>query len=145
GDESARPMIQARMGLANLLSKHLDFGVWGHYGWEQLNVALLGRRNFYTSSIGVDLRYKFLDLFTFSGEAWYGKNLSDLRGGIDQGINTTRAIEIASRGGWIELLAQVAEWDAVAGGVGFDDPRNSSLSAATSRSRNLAPYVYNKV
>ena len=85
------------------------------------------------------------DLFTFSGEAWLGKNLNDLRGGIDQGVNTTRAVEISARGGWVELMAQVADWDVVAGGAALDDPRNSSLSAATARSRNLAPYVYNRV
>jgi hypothetical protein len=28
--------------------------------------------------------------------------------------------------------------------VGVDDPRNSSLSAATQRPHNIAPYVWNK-
>lgn len=145
GDESARPMIQGRVGVANLLGKSLDFGTWGHYGWEQVNVPLLGRSNFHTSSVGVDLRLRFLDLFTLSGEAWIGKNLNDVRGGIDQGVDAATAREIAARGGWVELAAQVAAWDTLAGGVSLDDPRNSSLSAATARSRNLAPYVFNRV
>ncbi|HLF93771.1 MAG TPA: hypothetical protein VJB14_09915 [Planctomycetota bacterium] len=145
GDESARPMIQGRVGMSNLLGKSLDFGVWGHYGWEQVNVPLLGRTHFHTSSVGLDLRLKFLDLFTLSGEAWIGKNLNDVRGGIDQGVDAATAREIAARGGWVELAAQVAAWDTLAGGVSLDDPRNSSLSAPTARSRNFAPYVFNRV
>lgn len=149
GDESARPMIQGRIGLSNLLGKHLDFGVWGHYGWEQVNTPVFGRRNFHTESIGLDVRARFLEVFTLSSEIWYGMNLNDLRGGVDQGVTLNAASgtarEIAARGGWVELMAQVADPVAVAGGVALDDPRNSSLAAATQRSRNLAPYVFGKV
>ena len=88
---------------------------------------------------------KIIDELIFSGEIWYGKNLSDVRGGIDQGINTTRGNEIASRGGWAELVAQLADPYQVAAGVGVDDPRDSSLSVATQRSHNIAPYLWNKV
>lgn len=145
GDESARPMIQGRVGVSNLLGKRLDVGLWGHYGWEQVNVPLLGRRNFHTTGGGIDLRLKFLDLFTLSAEAWLGKNLNDLRGGIDQGVDAATAREIAARGGWVELVAQVADGVSVAAGAALDDPRNSGLSAATARSRNFAPYVFHRI
>src|SRR6185436_7444161 len=69
-------------------------------------------------------------------------------GGIDQGINTTRGVEIASRGGWAELLAQLTTAYAFAGGVGVDDLRNSSFDGlaptATPRVHNIAPYFYNR-
>ena len=36
------------------------------------------------------------------GEWWTGKNLSDFRGGIGQGIDAATGREIRSSGGWIE-------------------------------------------
>jgi hypothetical protein len=154
GDESARPMIQIREGLANLMDKHLDLGVWGHYGWERTHapIGVSGKEVFYTESIGADLRAKFLDVFTFSAEAWYGKNLDDVRGGIGQGVNTVRGREIAARGGWLELAAQVTSWDLLAVGASLDDPRNSSLSPGAitnvysgTRSRNFARWIYDRI
>lgn len=145
GDASGRPMLQGRIGLARLLEKRVDLGVWGHYGWERTEAPIGGHSEFHTGSVGGDLRIKIIDELTFSGEIWYGKNLSDVRGGIDQGINVTRGNEIASRGGWAELVAQLADPYQVAAGVGVDDPRDSSLSTAQQRSHNIAPYLWNKV
>jgi len=144
GDASGRPMVQGRIGLARLLGKHLDLGVWGHMGWERTNTSFNGRNHFYSSSVGSDVKIKIMDELTFAGEIWYGKNLSDLRGGIDQGINTARGMEIAARGGWAELMVQLADPYSVAAGVGVDDPRDSSLSVATQRSHNIAPYLWNR-
>jgi hypothetical protein len=42
------------------------------------------------------------------------------------------------------LIAQLADPYSVAAGVGVDDPRDSSLSAATQRSHNIAPYLWNR-
>jgi len=145
GDASARPMIQARIGLARLLGRRVDVGVWGHYGWERTESAIAGRTHFYTGSVGADLKVKIFDELTFAGEIWYGKNLSDLRGGIDQGVDVATGKEIVSRGGWAELIAQLAVPYSVAVGVGVDDPRDSSLSVATQRSHNIAPYIWNRV
>lgn len=148
GDASGRPMIQGRLGLSRLLGKRLDAGFWGHFAWERTDTAIAGRTHFYSASVGADLKVKILEDLIFSGEAWYGKNLSDLRGGIDQGVNTTRGVEIAARGGWAELLAQLTSAYAVAGGISVDDPRNSSFDGlaptATPRVHNIAPYVFNR-
>src|SRR6185436_8173511 len=135
------------IGLSKLFDKHLDAGFWGHFGWERTDTAIAGRTHFYTASVGADLKVKILEDLIFAGEIWYGKNLSDLRGCIDQGVNTVRGVEIASRGGWAELLAQLTRGYAVAGGIGIDDPRNSSLTGiaptATNAPRllNIAPYA----
>jgi hypothetical protein len=145
GDDSGRPMLQGRVGLSRLLGKRIDLGVWGHYGWERTETKIAGRNWFHTSSIGADLKVKILNELVFAGEIWYGKNLSDLRGGIDQGIDVTTGREIISRGGWAELVAQLADPYSVAVGVGVDDPNNGSLSLATQRDHNIAPYIWNRV
>lgn len=144
GDASGRPMIQGRIGLAKLLEKRIDLGVWGHFAWERTESVVAGRTHFYSSSVGADLKVKILNELTFSGEIWFGKNLSDLRGGIDQGVDVATGKEIVSRGGWAELIAQLADPYAIAGGVGVDDPRDGTLSVATQRSHNIAPYVYSR-
>lgn len=144
GDASARPMIQARIGLAKLLGKRVDLGFWGHHGWERTESVIAGRTHFYTQSVGADLKVKIMDELTFAGEIWIGRNLSDLRGGVDQGVDVATGKEIGARGGWAELIAQLATPYSVAAGVGVDDPRNSSLSVATQRSHNFAPYLWTR-
>ncbi len=145
GDDSGRPMVQGRIGLAKLLGRHVDVGVWGHYGWERTETIIAGRTRFHTSSVGADLKVKILDELAFAGEIWYGKNLSDLRGGIDQGVDVTTGREIIARGGWAELVAQLATSYSVAVGVGVDDVNDGSLSLATQRDHNIAPYLWNRV
>jgi len=145
GDASGRPMIQARVGLTKLFGKRVDLGIWGHHGWERTESVIAGRTHFYTQSVGGDLKIKILDELTFAGEIWFGKNLSDLRGGIDQGVDVATGKEIVSRGGWAELVAQLAAPYSVAVGVGVDDPRDGTLSVATQRSHNIAPYIWNRV
>jgi hypothetical protein len=145
GDDSGRPMLQGRVGLARLFDKRVDVGVWGHFAWERTETKIAGRNHFYSNSVGADLKAKILNELTFAGEIWYGKNLSDLRGGIDQGVDTATGKEIVSRGGWAELVAQLADPYFIAVGVGVDDPRDGTLSAATQRSHNIAPYIWNKL
>ena len=146
GDDSGRPMIQGRLGLASLLEKHLDIGVWGHIGWEELEGQIAGEDRFTTSSIGLDLKVKLLDTLVLSGEIWEGKNLSDLRGGIDQGINVATGDEISSAGGWVELAWTILPPNlTLSGGVAVDDPKDGDLTAATQRSKNVAPFAVAKV
>jgi hypothetical protein len=144
GDASARPMIQARVGLSKLFDKRMDWGVRGHHGWERTESSIAGRTHFYTQSVGADLKIKILDDLTFAGEIWFGKNLSDLRGGIDQGVNVATGREITARGGWAELIAQLAIPYSIAAGAGVDDPRNGTLTVATQRSHNIAPYLWTR-
>lgn len=146
GDDSGRPMVQGRAGLASIFEKRLDIGVWGHIGWEELEGKIAGEDGFTTSSVGLDLKFKLMDTLILSGEVWTGRNLSDLRGGIDQGVNTATGDEIASTGGWVELAWTILPPNlTLFGGVAIDDPRNDDLTAATQRSRNLAPFAVAKV
>lgn len=146
GDDSGLPMIQGRLGLASLFEKRFDIGVWGHIGWEELEGEIAGEDSFTTSSVGLDLKIKLMDTLVLSGEIWGGKNLSDLRGGIDQGVNTATGDEIASAGGWVELAWTILPPNlTLSGGVAVDDPKDGDLTAATQRSKNVAPFAVAKV
>ena len=76
------------------------------------------------------------------GEFWTGKNLSDVRGGILQGINTTTGHEVNSQGGWLELGLRPVKWFSVHGGYSMDNPDNGDLAGAAvpGRSRNSIWY-----
>jgi hypothetical protein len=145
GDDSALPMLQARLGLASLFDKRLDIGVWGHLGWEETQVPIAGEDEFRTAGFGADVKIKLLDTLTLSAEVWRGQNLSDLRGGIDQGVNVATGDEITSTGGWAEAAFKVADPLTLHGGVAVDDPADEDLTAGTQRSRNLAPFAVGKV
>jgi hypothetical protein len=145
GDDSGLPMIQGRVGLASLFEKTLDIGAWGHVGWEELQAPVAGEEEFMTSSVGIDIKLRLLDTLTIAAEAWSGRNLGDLRGGIGQGVNTTTGEEIAAAGGWAELAWQAAVPLTIGLGVAVDDVKDDDLTAATSRSRNLALYAWNRV
>lgn len=143
GDESAKPMVQGRIGLAALFDKRVDLGVWGHIGWEETQFPVAGEDEFTTTSVGVDLKIKLTDNLSLAGEFWKGKNLNDLRGGIDQGVNATTGDEIESTGGWAEAAFT---WDrfTISLGAAVDDPKNEDLNNGQ-RSKNVAPFVTAKV
>jgi hypothetical protein len=146
GDDSGLPMVQARIGLASMLEKRLDLGVWGHIGWEELETPVAGQDDFTTRGVGFDLKLKVLDTVTIAGEVWKGRNLSDLRGGIGQGVNVAAGDEIAATGGWAELIWTVLPPNlTLSGGASVDDPKDRDLSAAASRSRNFCPFAVAKV
>jgi hypothetical protein len=145
GDDSALPMIQARLGLASLLDRRFDLGVWGHLGWEETQVPVAGEDEFRTLGIGLDLRIRLSDSLSLSAEVWRGRNLSDLRGGIDQGVNVATGDEIRSTGGWAEAAFRAADPLTLFAGLSIDDPEDDDLTAGTQRSRNLAPFALGKV
>jgi hypothetical protein len=85
----------------------------------------------------------FFKPFDFAGEIWLGENLSDLRGGIGQGVNTTTGPEIASKGGWVELGYKASPTYRIAIGYTKDDPSDSDLTGS-GRLENSAFYLHNK-
>lgn len=88
--------------------------------------------------------------FALRGEAWTGQDLSDLRGGIGQGVNTTTRKEIESKGGWLELLYKLRS-NSLAVGWTVDNPDNDDLpssgtiaangTTSDGRTKNEAYYV----
>lgn len=78
------------------------------------------------------------DVAWFRAEVWRGKNLSDVQGGIGQGLNATTGTGIASAGGWAELALAPWAWLTLRAGVGVDDPDNGDGPAVAS---NHAAYA----
>ncbi|MFB6375056.1 MAG: hypothetical protein ABEN55_18485, partial [Bradymonadaceae bacterium] len=63
-----------------------------------------GKRMFHSYSLNAHLKVPLTEWFTIRGEGFYGSNLSDIRGGIGQGINPQTGDEIRSLGGWGEMV-----------------------------------------
>ena len=115
GSEAMRPFVQARVGLAQ---KRLKAGVWTHWGAEETATPVGGDSSFTSMVVGVDASVALSAKLAFEGEGWSGSNLSDIRGGIGQGINQDTGEEIASAGGWGHLVVKPnPRWKLFAGAM----------------------------
>lgn len=79
--------------------KTSQIGAWWFLGREDLQTPINGENDFVSRGVGLDWSLPISDRLTLRGEGWYGKNLSDWRGGIAQGVNSTTGEEIESCGG----------------------------------------------
>ncbi len=107
------------------------FSFSGHYGQEEVDrgaSAAAGQKNFHTWSLVGSFFVPFTDRLAVQGTVWTGANLDDFFGGINQGINATLGEEIASSGGWGQLLYTPCTTWKLAVGAGMDNPRNSDLN-----------------
>lgn len=149
GIDSGIPMLQARVGVADVLDGAVTAGVWAHYAREDVDSGVAGETRFSSHSYGADLLVRVTDALSFAGEVWTGENLDDIRGGIGQGINTTTGEEIESQGGWAEVRYQINEWYRPAVGFAIDDPEDDQLDPASTagggpREKNHAIYLSNR-
>ncbi len=150
GEDSAVPHLQGRVAYAFATpwagDKKTGIGIWGAYLWEDANTS--GK---YTGNIiGLDFSIPLAEKLSVRGETWSGQNLSDLRGGIGQGVNTTAKKEIGSSGGWIEMLYSLPA-NSIAVGYTVDDPNDNDLpnsntitpggTTADGRTKNQAYYI----
>jgi hypothetical protein len=108
GETSGKPTLQARVAYGYPIweKQKIELGVWGHRAWEETDtpIGAAVAREFDSHAFGADLTIPlYKDMAWLKGEIWTGENLSDIRGGILQGINTATGGEIESTGGWIEL------------------------------------------
>jgi hypothetical protein len=157
GEESSTPTLQIR-GAVNQPSwvkgQTWEVGLWGHSGRFRINEAnaINGRRSFDSYAFGTDLRLPLGKRLFFQGEAWLGKALADVRGGVGQNINTVTGEEIHASGGWAELLYQFNPLYTFGGGFTLDDPTDGDVVAfngtdnqlATGRTQNGSYYVVNR-
>ena len=74
------------------------------------------------------------------GEVWSGKNLSDFRGGIGQGVNINTGEEIKSSGGWLEFLIKVNTELQVEVGYTVDNPEDENLGIGD-KAENTTWYI----
>jgi hypothetical protein len=103
GEESGLPTLQGRVGYTHALGSRglkAGIGVSGHRGWEYTTKAVAGRHSFYSQSTGVDYTLSLAESLMLRGEAWFGRNLSDVRGasGRESTRQPARQYEAAAGG-----------------------------------------------
>jgi hypothetical protein len=134
GEDATLPFVQARVGLEK---KKAKIGVWSHWASESTATPVGGATEFTSWVAGLDASITLTDMLSVQGEGWIGSNLTDMRGGIGQGVNTATGKEIASTGGWAQLqLKPNAKWKLFAGAT-MDTPDEADLPAG-GRKSNLA-------
>lgn len=145
GEEAGTPNLQARLGWSRTSgSGELSLGLWGHTAREELTSPVAGRTELDSSSVGVDFQVPLAPRLTLRGEAWSGENLSDVRGGIGQGVNRATGDEIDSQGGWAELAWRVTDAYSLYGGATLDAPDEEDLGAGD-REENRSWYLVQRL
>lgn len=138
GERASHPFYQARIGLSRPMSNsNLRFGASGHYGRERIGAS----RTIDSWAFAVDYAVPVMERLTWRGEAFVGTNLIPFQGGVQQGVAfagapSTTFNKIGAGGGWTELIFELNSKDVLYAGVGVDDPRDRSLLAGSTRSRN---------
>ena len=140
GEDSGSPHLQARYGWKNAKS---GIGLWGFAGRERTTIPVAGKTNFSSSGFGIDWTHAFSKTADFKGEVWTGKNVSDFRGGIGQGIQTSTGNQVRSTGGWAEIGFFPTPKHRIAFGYGEDNPNDADISA-NGKTRNRTAYIHNK-
>jgi len=146
GEESQLPDVQARIGYSYPMGKDrsVSFGVSGFYGYLKTARPIAGRSNFHSQLINVDFSLPLASRFALRGEGWWGRDMSDVRGGAGQGINTATGREIRGRGGWSEANIKLSRYFSINPGFSTDDPVDSDLPNG-GRTRNRAFYWANRI
>lgn len=146
GEESSRPALEGRLGFSHsswAAGQKASLGISGYYGWFNTSQLVDGRSTFNVQAVNLDFRLPLLSRVQFQGEGWWGRNLTDIRGGIGQGINPLTGREIRSRGGWSELALRVSPRWSIHPGFSTDDPIDTDIPEG-GRTRNSAFYIGNR-
>ena len=146
GEASGVPNLQARVGFASSAvagGRSVSVGASGHFGRESVTERIGAQDAFTTWSAGVDYEVDIASRVGVRGELWTGENLSDVRGGIGQGINVARGREIPAMGGWVETGVQLSDVFRLRVGYTLDDPADRDVPSQ-GRVKNLAWYVVNQ-
>ncbi|MCA1600481.1 MAG: hypothetical protein LC776_02140 [Acidobacteria bacterium] len=146
GEESGLPNIQARVGFAHPLGgsdRTASIGVSGFYGFLKTARPVGGRTDFHSQLVNVDFTLPLLAKLAFRGEGWWGRNMSDIRGGAGQGV-TSNGLEIRGRGGWAEANIRLSKYLSTNPGFSTDDPVDTDIPLS-GRTRNRAFFVANRI
>jgi hypothetical protein len=147
-EASGIPGWHARLGLvlpSYGANSPIMVGVWGALAIDEtaVGVGQSGQRSFRERAIGIDVRLPITPRLTFQGEAFTGRNLDDLRGGIAQGVNAVLGRTIESSGGWAELVGRPLDRYQVSVGLSIDHPVVGDVPA-NGRTKNFVWYVGNR-
>lgn len=146
GESSGRPTVQSRLAYdrKNAAGGKLGLGLWAHRAWVEPDAQVAGRDEFDSYAYGLDLAVPlYRDKVWLKGEWWRGANLTDVRGGIFQGVNTLTGEEIHAEGGWLELSVQASDRWTTHFGFTTDDPEDADLNVG-GRSLNEIYYWSNR-
>jgi hypothetical protein len=156
GEESRRPTLQTRVAItqpSRVQGQTWEVGVWGHSAAFKINraAAIAGHRSFDSYAVGADFRFPLSKRLLLQGEGWFGKALSDVRGGVGQSVNTVTGREVRASGGWAEALYQWSDLYTLGGGFTLDDPIDRDVTpftganqTATGRTQNRTYYLVNR-
>lgn len=145
-------MIQGRTALT-FDSRHLagpaTLGISGHVGETgfdfatgfpaNLNLEPEDDARFKTWSFNVDATLPVTERLTFQGEFFTGANLSNLLGGVVQGVCPCLRVPIRSTGGWAETSYAINDCLTTNVGFGIDDPRD--VDSLIGRTYNRVVYA----
>jgi hypothetical protein len=151
GDVAVQPQLQARgaLEIKHWMDEPIVLAGWTVYGKQRLvllsslPVVVSDRTEFQTFAIGGDFSIPFSKNVKVQGEAWQGKNLADLRGGIGQLIDLRIGTEVRAIGGWAELLVRIKAWRLALGG-GTDKPYEEDVQQRGQRRLNRALWIGNQ-
>ncbi len=148
GESALSPTLQARVaysGRSHVSGESWTLGLYGHLAHQQVNrFFIAGRSHFSSHLVGLDLSIPLSKRVKLQGEAWTGENLSDVRGGIGQGIDPATGRTVRASGGWLEASFRLHRRYLFNLGATLDLPDAGDLSAAAARTRNLAYYITNR-
>jgi hypothetical protein len=156
GEESRRPTLQARVALNQpswVKGQTWEVGVWGHDAKYRINqsAAINGHRSFNSNAVGIDVRVPLTAKLLVQGEAFRGKAMADVRGGVGQNINPITGEEVHSSGGWAELMYQFSPLYSFGAGFTLDDPDDNQVvpftganQTAVGRTQNRSYYIVNR-
>ncbi|HLG13153.1 MAG TPA: hypothetical protein VJH03_01350 [Blastocatellia bacterium] len=149
GEESGQPDVQARIAYSRSLwvkDQAASIGASGFYGWLNTSRPVTGanRTSFRSQVINLDYTLPLASRVSLRGEGWWGRNMSDLRGGAGQGVNLATGRDIRGRGGWSEMSVKVSRYYSFHPGFTVDDPVDFDLGAG-GRIRNRAFYIGNRI
>lgn len=146
GEESGLPNFQGRLGYGYALGpgREASVGFSGFYGFMKTARAVAGRTDFNAQLLNVDFTLPLHTRLTLKGEGWWGRGMSDVRGGAGQGINTANGREIRGRGGWGEATVKLSRYLSISPGFTTDDPVDQDLGSGA-RTRNRAFYLGDRI
>lgn len=105
---------------------------------------MAGRTQFHAQLFNLDFTIPLASRLSLRGEGWWGRNMSDIRGGAGQGINILTGREIRGRGGWSEANIKLSRYLTLNPGFTIDDPVDIDLPTG-GRTRNRAYYFANRI
>ncbi|MCA9264313.1 MAG: hypothetical protein KDA60_10715 [Planctomycetales bacterium] len=149
-ESGAWPMLQGRLGFkVDAIELPLAFGVSGHIGETGFDFTRTGpgpamlppERNarFQSWSANADWSLPMSERFGIHGEFFTGENLSNLLGGINQGVCPCLRVPISSIGGWTEIWFDWTQHIHSHLGFGVDDPDDSD--SVVGRTQNRVIYA----